>query len=88
MHRALSERALEQWRAVSEAAFYADAVNRGAVIRSELVDVEGPVAASPAWAGFLRHDEIPLITYTVGVAVRDVEGRGAPPARSDARGAR
>jgi hypothetical protein len=63
VNRGLSARALEQWRAVAGSRFYADAVRRRTVIRSDLVEVGDSAPVAGAWAGFLRHEEIPLITY-------------------------
>src|SRR5262245_50468114 len=70
VYRALSRRALDDWRAVSGTRFFQSAMQEGRIVQTEEVDagVSGPdlaVAAADerAWAGFLRHERIPFVSY-------------------------
>ncbi|MBA2336468.1 MAG: methyltransferase [Acidimicrobiia bacterium] len=62
VYRALDERGLEAWHALNRTRFFGEQLVRGRIVDTELV---GEVAATPAgdWAGVLRHDRIPIVSY-------------------------
>src|SRR6516165_2907763 len=68
--RALSPGALAEWKAVGGARFFQDAMADGRVIRTERVEWPAgllpggaPQGGAPEWAGLLRHETIPFVSY-------------------------
>ena len=63
--RALSARALAEWDAVRQTRFFQQAVETGDVVRTEQLDETevAPAQCSDHWAGLLRHEVIPFVTY-------------------------
>lgn len=63
--RGLSPHALEQWTALSQKPFFHEHVSRGNLVVTESADVSGLPAAylTNGWAGFLRHERIPFVSY-------------------------
>lgn len=61
VYRGLDERGLSDFRAVAASTFFPELLASGAVVGTELVD--GPVADLDGWAGVLRHERVPTITY-------------------------
>lgn len=64
--RALSARALEQWRAVRERKFFRDALDAGKVVATREAEpwplVPADLLPTPI-AGVLRHERVPLVSY-------------------------
>lgn len=63
--RGLSERALEQWEALSGTRFYGRFVGEGTLIGSERIE-DGQVPLPPSastWAAVLRHEMVPFVSY-------------------------
>src|SRR5258708_38347155 len=70
VYRALSPRALAEWHVLRDAGFFKKALDEGKVVGTEEVDAaagELSLAAAGSddatWAGFLRHDRIPFVSY-------------------------
>ena len=72
VYRALSERALTEWEAVSALPFYGSLLAEGKVIESERpAPSSGPPTPAPpgapaeggAWAAVLRHARLPFVSY-------------------------
>jgi len=64
--RGLSESALENFRAVSNAEFYRTFSDRGALVGTrEIPHSDVPLAEEirEQWAGFLEHDRVPVVSY-------------------------
>jgi len=64
--RGLSEQALEEFRKLQSTGFYTKFLDRGQLVRSELLppdQVPLPPEIASQWAGFIEHDRIPFITY-------------------------
>jgi hypothetical protein len=59
--RALSEDALADYRALADSRFFARALEERDVVATELVADPPPLDGS--WAGVLRHDRVPVISY-------------------------
>lgn len=59
--RGLTDEALADFRALAESTFFQHALERGDVVGTELVDDPPPLAGS--WAGVLRHDRVPVVSY-------------------------
>jgi hypothetical protein len=64
VYRGLTEAALADWKAMSSTSFFPRYMDEGRVVRSELVPAgEVPDSADAGWAGVLRHERIPFVTY-------------------------
>jgi SAM-dependent methyltransferase len=62
--RGLSAYALEQWNILSQKPFFQEYLRKGAFVATESADVAGlPADFTKGWAGFLRHERIPFISY-------------------------
>jgi hypothetical protein len=63
--RCLSPEALEDWRRLEAARFYAELRQEGKLVASKLVDVVPSDAppSSPPWSAMLEHETIPFISY-------------------------
>ena len=64
--RALSARALEEWRALSSTRFFPRLMEAGKIVKTMSVEaksIEGTVPAAEQWSGFLGHETIPFISY-------------------------
>jgi hypothetical protein len=62
--RGLSEAALAEWRALSQASFYRQFSTRGAIIRTEECSPPSmPTASTHEWAGVLEHEKLPFVSY-------------------------
>src|SRR5262245_52006685 len=63
--RALSPHALSEWNHVSRTAFFQTAMQRGRIVHSEdaSADVLEADLLPDGWAGVLRHDAIPFVSY-------------------------
>ncbi len=64
--RALSARALEEWRALSSTRFFPRLVEAGKIVGTrsmEAASLEGPLPEAEQWSGFLIHETIPFISY-------------------------
>jgi ribosomal protein L11 methylase PrmA len=64
--RGLSESALAAFRAVSQARFYQAYTDQGALVATREVPAEAvplPTETREAWAGFLEHRRIPVVSY-------------------------
>jgi SAM-dependent methyltransferase len=61
--RGINAKALANWRRLTTTQFFQDFTKRGSIVRTELVD--GPNWEIPGrpWAGVLRHDLIPFVSY-------------------------
>jgi ribosomal protein L11 methylase PrmA len=60
--RGLDADALADYRTVAETPFFTAALQAGQVVGTELVD-ERPDGLDDSWAGVLRHERIPVVTY-------------------------
>jgi precorrin-6B methylase 2 len=68
VYRALSQEALEAWRALQASQLFARAVARGSVVATEEVELPHGIAeafpqSGNGWAGALRHQRIPFVSY-------------------------
>ncbi len=63
IHRTLDTRALANWQRLSTTTFFAEAVGRGDIVGTELADPSLSAGVPGEWAGVLRHDRIPVISY-------------------------
>ncbi len=70
VYRALSRRALAEWQVLRAARFFQKALDDGKIVRTEEVDAVAGATGLAAlgsdgapWAGFLRHDRIPFVSY-------------------------
>jgi SAM-dependent methyltransferase len=65
VYRLLNGEALKDWEALSATQFFTDRQTRGQIVRT--VQVEGDVALTAtnheSWAGVLRHDKVPFVSY-------------------------
>lgn len=65
VYRALSVRAFAEWEAVRATRFFREEMSRGRIVRTE--DIEGDpgklVPDEPPWAGVLRHEAVPFVSY-------------------------
>jgi SAM-dependent methyltransferase len=63
--RGLTERALEEWRALSSTQFYRHFSASGVIISTEQVDrpLHSAAGSDDAWAAVLRHEPVPFISY-------------------------
>jgi hypothetical protein len=59
--RALTERGLDDWDALVESDLYLRFSRQGQLVDSELIDGREP--DSEGWAGLLRHERIPFVSY-------------------------
>ncbi len=60
IYRALDQRSMENWKALSATRFFSEEVAAGRIVGTEpAADVE-PIEE---WAGILRHERIPVISY-------------------------
>ncbi|TBR16987.1 methyltransferase [bacterium] len=57
VYRGLSARGSEEWRALSQAAFFKQAVAAGRIVRSDERPAEAP------WALVLEHERVPAVSY-------------------------
>jgi SAM-dependent methyltransferase len=65
VYRGLSASACEEWQRVAPTSFFRQALGKGRIVATEVVD---PIAArdvdpSHEWAAVLRHQRIPFVTY-------------------------
>lgn len=60
IHRGLSQSGLADYEAVAASNFFPSLIDEGKVVGTELVPAP---AASGSWAGVLRHERIPVISY-------------------------
>lgn len=66
VYRGISEKALQNWLALTETGFFQKACACGEIVRTRQVDtVEAdlPMAHEGRWAAVLRHESIPFISY-------------------------
>lgn len=65
VYRLLSARALEEWTALADTDFFQQLVAEGKVVATEQVEDPAPALSEAAdgWAGILRHERIPWISY-------------------------
>jgi len=64
--RGISQNALDNWGKIIEAPFFQKLLRQGAVVPTSLLDNTGKFATAVlknGWAGVLKHDRIPFITY-------------------------
>jgi hypothetical protein len=63
--RALSQTALDNFRALANTRFFPDAMSSGRIVQSDLVDPLSVAGDLPpgSWAGVLRHETIPTVSY-------------------------
>ena len=64
--RALSARALEEWRVLSSTRFFPRLMEAGKIVRTgsvEAASLEGALPKTEQWSGFLSHETIPFISY-------------------------
>ena len=61
--RALSASGLEDWRALSASAAFADLSERGCLIETREANGDRPAALGDGWAGVLRHAAVPFVSY-------------------------
>ncbi|MDX6677115.1 MAG: hypothetical protein QOE31_1167 [Solirubrobacteraceae bacterium] len=61
--RALSARGLDDWNALRESKAFEELSERGSVIETEDVGDEHPATLGDGWAGVLRHESIPFVSY-------------------------
>ncbi|MDP1796250.1 MAG: hypothetical protein Q8K78_02155 [Planctomycetaceae bacterium] len=67
IYRTLSPSALAEWKAVSNAAFFQEAMQSGRVVQTDLLNdarsagVNGQTHSS--WAGILHHELVPFVSY-------------------------
>lgn len=59
--RGLDADALANWQAVRSATFFNELIAEGKVIQTR--DWDGPAPEGDAWAGYLRHERVPFISY-------------------------
>ncbi len=65
VYRGISDRALSDWKQLTQTKFFPQAINQGKVVYTEQVAPE-QVAAFPSmkeWAAILKHQRIPFISY-------------------------
>jgi SAM-dependent methyltransferase len=65
IYRGLTATAWDEWQAVSAAPFFQRALNRGAIVQTELVDpaVIGQWDLDDHWQAALRHERVPFVSY-------------------------
>lgn len=65
VYRTLSQRALEDWHALSSSDWWPKLVDEGKVVATSEIPLSGvELAEQPtAWAGCLRHEPLPLVSY-------------------------
>src|SRR3954468_6173147 len=63
--RALSDRGLEDWRALAGTRFFAEALEQGRIVATEEAEVTDdlPLLRTDRPAGVLRHERIPFVSY-------------------------
>jgi len=63
--RLLSNRALEDWRALAETSFWSELVSEGKVVPTQSVPHPSPELAAVAagWGGLVRHERIAWVSY-------------------------
>jgi len=61
IYRALDDLNLETWHALTRTRFFGEQMVRGRIVGTELV--EGVATPPGDWAGILRHDRIPIVSY-------------------------
>jgi SAM-dependent methyltransferase len=62
VYRGLGDEALGDWNALAATSFFPALLADGRVVRTELLEGEGP-AAGAGWAGVLEHETIPFVSY-------------------------
>jgi len=60
VYRTLDDHALENWKALASTHFFPKEVAAGRIIATEMAEDMAPIGD---WAGILRHERIPVITY-------------------------
>src|SRR6186713_2639663 len=60
--RGLDDEALGDFEALAATPFFTAAVASGQIVGTDLVD-DRPDGLDPAWAGVLRHERIPVVSY-------------------------
>ena len=63
VYRVLTERALADWRRLTETRFYRAFTDQGHLVPTEEVGLEGLPQLDPKWAGALRHARVPVVSY-------------------------
>ncbi len=64
--RALSARALEEWRVLSSTRFFPRLMEAGKIVETRSMEagsLEGTLPEAERWSGFLSHEKIPFISY-------------------------
>lgn len=62
VYRGLSTVALDDYRALADSAFFAEGVQRGDIVATELLESD-PVDLPGEWAGVLRHERITVLSF-------------------------
>src|SRR5437870_5741837 len=65
IYRALSVRAFTEWEAVSATRFFREEMAQRRIVRTEAIegDPGKVVPDGSAWAGVLRHEAVPFVSY-------------------------
>ncbi|HEY2637385.1 MAG TPA: hypothetical protein VGI54_08370, partial [Solirubrobacteraceae bacterium] len=64
VYRTLSTAGAEDWQALVDTGLYAALAGDGRLVRSERVDAaEVPAELGGEWAGVLRHERVPFVSY-------------------------
>ncbi len=61
--RGLSPTALAEWRKLSKTAFFARHQEEGKIVATEELSADEAAALGTGWAGALRHERIPFVSY-------------------------
>jgi len=65
VYRVLNAEAMKDWEALSATRFFAERQAQGQIVRTVQVEDDAALAAEDgqAWAGVLRHDRVPFVSY-------------------------
>jgi hypothetical protein len=62
VYRFIDDRSLKNWEKLNDTKFFNDGVKSGRIVETELV-ADYPLNDVDAWAGVLRHERVPVISY-------------------------
>jgi len=66
VYRGISQKALHNWKILSQTRFFDEFCNCGEIVKTQQVDWDDeglPLASRSQWAAVLRHESIPFVSY-------------------------